>query len=443
MRSFSRLSFSAGAAWVALAALGQADAQPQAPARVEAPRDLSLSIALGEAIRDERWEEAQALIETLSAAERAAPEVRFIEAFIARRMGRPQRAIALYQGLLDEDDSLARVRAELAQTFLEIGDDRAAEYNFRLALATTADPVGQRLIQGALDEIAARRRWRYTVSFAVGPDSNVNAATDAEQIEIFGLPFELSDEARRTEGVSATLAVGAERAFPGPGQFDWIVGGGVRVSDNEQAAFDDAQANARAGLQWFEGGWRMETALTYDRRWFGGAWFSEATGVDVRARYGTGRVVQELGAQAQFYDYDLSDERDGFVYGADWSRTSFLSSRRFWRAALAVRRADAESASEAFWGARVSAGAYQALPYGWAVYAEPAVETRIFDEASLLTPEPREDVELSLSARVLKRDLRVFGYSPYVGVLLARNESNNDVEDYDRARVEFGISRTF
>ena len=68
---------------------------------------------------------------------------------------------------------------------------------------------------------------------AVSPDSNVNMATDAREAMIFGLPFELSDEARRVSGTTATATLHADRTVPIAGRWRLAVGGAARFADPE------------------------------------------------------------------------------------------------------------------------------------------------------------------------------------------------------------------
>lgn len=440
-------SIARGACVAALAALISSGLWfPSGAASASASSDDEIterSVALGTFLRNRQWGEAQALIEALPADQRAASDVMFIEAFIARQRGRPRHAIELYQRLLDRDASLGRVRLELAQTFVEIGDDRAAEQNYRLAL-TTDLPVEVRVaVNDALTQLERRDRWRFSVNLAVAPDTNVNAATDAEQAQLFGLPFELSDEARRTSGLNVTAAAGAERAFASNGPFSGIVGLSLRGTDNEQAAFDDAAASGRLGVQYVSMGARSELALIGDRRWFGGDWLSSSAGLEFRQRLSNGRTVHDVSVSASRLDYDESADRDADVYSLDWDRSRYVSPTFFWRAGAALRLVDAQSDTETFTATRVSAGGYHALPAGFGIWAEAAVERRDFDEAAPLFGVAREDTELSLSLRGIKRDLRVFGYNPYLGALVAQNDSNIELEDYSRTRVEFGLTRTF
>ena len=294
-------------------------------ARAADPALAQRSVDLGVFIRDRRWDDAQALIEALPAEQRAAPDVMFIEAFVSRQRGRPRHAIELYQRLLDDDASLGRVRLELAQTFVEIGDDRAAEQNFRLALATDVRAEIRTNIEAQLTELERRQSWRFSVNLAVAPDSNVNTATEAEQLDLFGLPFELSDEARRTSGVNATLALGAERAFGHSGPLSVLVGVGVRGTDNEGSRFDDAAISGRLGGQFVSMGLRTAVSLVGERRWFGDDWLSTSAGVELSQRFSDGRTVHDIDLQAMRLDYDDRDDRDAWVYGLDWERTQYVS----------------------------------------------------------------------------------------------------------------------
>jgi len=101
------------------------------------------------------------------------------------------------------------VRLELAQTFYEARDLPASEYNFRLALAGQLPEADRLLAHQYLSRIARERPWRVDASLSVAPDSNVNGATDARNVQIFGLPFTLSDEARRQAGVAVSGVAGA------------------------------------------------------------------------------------------------------------------------------------------------------------------------------------------------------------------------------------------
>lgn len=401
------------------------------------------AVAIGEAIAAERWAQATALARALSPDLRATPEVRFLEAFLARQRGKPYEAIEIYQGMLDDDAGLVRVRLELADTFREIGDDRAAEYNFRLALSSDPPPEARARIEAMLREISERRRWRYGVSLAISPDSNVNTATDAREATIFGLPFELSDEARRVSGTTVTGAVQAERTMPIKGGWRLAVGAAGRFADNEQSRFDDGSLSLRIGPQVFIGRDRWEARAVYDRRWFGGDWLSHTAGAEVGVQRPSSHALAEASLSAVRLEYDATSVRDAWIYSLGYKRTRFLDANRFWTLSAGASRGQAASESESFWIGQASVGLYRALPAGFAVYVEPSVETRRYDGVDPLFGARRRDTELALGARLLKRDWRIRGFSPYVAVERSHNESTIALETYDRTKVDFGLTRTF
>lgn len=425
---------------LSVAGLAQAAVPTVAETRVS-PEQTGTEVGALMARRD--WRGALARVQALPPELRDAPDVQFIEAFLDRRLGRHDAAIELYQRLLDGDASLLRVRLELADTFLESGDDRSAEHSYRLALASDGAGEARSRIEQRLKSISERRRWRYSLDVAIAPDSNVNTATDARETQIFGLPFELSDEARRTSGVSFTLGGSAERSVPLKGATRLAFGGYGRFVDNEQKVFDDASVGARIGPQFWLGQTKIEAQGLAERRWYGGAALSTTTGALATLQWGWGQVQRRAVLSAQHIDYEVGSARDGWMYGAAWDRTSFLSATRFWRLSLAANRAQAGAESESFWLGRASVGLYQTLPAGLAVWLEPSIDRREYDAPGALSPVARRDTEVGLAARVVKRDWRYRGFSPYIGFEKSRNASNLDIEDYTRLKVEFGATRTF
>jgi len=114
------------------------DAAPDATATptaavVEAGGDateLATALPWTEAIRSEKWKEAEDAIGKLAAAEQQKPEVRYARARVAMALGKPAEAVKLLDKLEDElplmRDLVAKSRAKAA---LEVGPyDRAAEW---------------------------------------------------------------------------------------------------------------------------------------------------------------------------------------------------------------------------------------------------------------------------------------------------------------------------
>ena len=142
--------------------------------------------------------------------------------------------------MLARNPDLPRVRLDLALAYYQAGEDGNADDHFRLALGTKDLPAIVRARAMAfLDRIRRRKSWSITGSLAVLPDSNINAATSARQVELFGLPASLSEDARQTSGVgaSANISGGYERRISPDLRFR--VGGGLRTRTYREDQFNE------------------------------------------------------------------------------------------------------------------------------------------------------------------------------------------------------------
>ena len=101
-------------------------------------------------------------------------------------------AIAAFRSILIHEPELVRVRLELGLAFfLKDQDDLARDHFERVLVGKPPAPVIGK-IRRFLNVMRARRRWRGNFGFSLAPDTNINAASDAQFIYIRGLPFRRS-----------------------------------------------------------------------------------------------------------------------------------------------------------------------------------------------------------------------------------------------------------
>ena len=137
----------------------------------------------------------------------------FLYGSIAMARGEWEAAIARFRAMLARNPELPRVRLDLALAYFQADQDTSAAYHFRQALGDEDLPPAARARAIALlDAIRRRKSWSVTGGISLAPDSNINAATSARLIELFGLPAQLSEDARQTSGVgvSADISGGYE-----------------------------------------------------------------------------------------------------------------------------------------------------------------------------------------------------------------------------------------
>jgi hypothetical protein len=425
------------------AATGLLCAKPAIATPDAVPAVGQVSDALNQRIAAQDWAGVWAAIAALPPGERATQSIRFVEAYALRRTGAPRKALGLYQAMLADDSSLQRVRLELAQTFREVGDTRAAEHNFRLALASGLPEIAQKNVRAILAELAEVDRWRIGLSGSIAPDSNINTATSATTSDIFGLPFTLSDEARRVSGVSVNLGLTASRRFKLGADNGLLVSAYSQTTQNRGESFDQTAAGFRVGPQWRRGSFRFEAQAVGERQWFATKPYMQGLGVELAASNESPAGWARIGLSARRQEFDQATQRDGWAYGVDWRRAIYLSANRFIQLGVTGQRVEASSPVEAYWSSGLSVGLYQSLPAGFGLYVEPRAGWRRHDARNPLFGAQREDISIGASARMIKRDWQVFGFNPYVGLQVDRNDSSIGLEDYDRVRGDCGFTRAF
>ena len=160
-----------------------------------------------------------------------------------------QTAIARFRAMLIRDPTLRRVRARSGARLLSgpkrtvaphtISTRHSATRICRLSSAPGA--------LAFLDAIRRRKTWSVSAAVALAPDSNINAATSSRQVNLFGLPAQLSEDARQTSGVglNANISGGYEARISPDLRFR--TGASLYTRTYEQSKFNDRTLTLRAG----------------------------------------------------------------------------------------------------------------------------------------------------------------------------------------------------
>ena len=137
-------------------------------------------------------------------------QARFLKGMIALAGNDHREAIRAFRAILIDQPGAARVRLELARAFFLAKDYRNSFTHFQFALASNPPEVVKSHIRQYLGAIREAKSLSYTASFAVAPDTNLNAGSSAREVSLFGLPFDLSEDARRRSGVGVAIEAGAQ-----------------------------------------------------------------------------------------------------------------------------------------------------------------------------------------------------------------------------------------
>lgn len=422
---------------------------PAAAQEVQAVEVRNLTAAdvlalAGRMVEAGRHDDALVLLSRLEADGAGGAERDFLDGMVALARKDLPRAEAMFRKILRGDPSLVRVRLELARTLFLAKKDEEADYHFRLAIAERPGDAVVSSITRYREAIRARRAWRFNVNLGIAPDSNFNSATNTDRVEILGLPFELSPDAKARSGtgviVGADASVRLWRNADVPAYFA-AYGRMVRYPDHD---FDDIYLGGEAGPEFRLSGGRLRVSATGLQRWYGGKPLVTSIG----GRLNFEKVVGgKLGLEASLAirrnAYPGRDDVDGWDVEASLAANRALGRSALGFAFASVNRTMAHDPGQSSWQGRIGLGVLKEI--GWGLRPQVSVEVarQVNDAPLVLFGGARRDWRFQASASLYKRDWNVAGFAPSVKVSWIRNNSSLPIYDQKRLRAEFGITKAF
>ena len=395
-------------------------------------------------IQEKKYPEALSVLAQLDQAFPADSQIEFLVGMVAMAQGDYRAAQAKFRRILVREPKATRVRLELARTYYLEGDDANAKFHFRLALSGDLPPTVVRNIETYLQAIRRRRLWDFGMSFGVAPDTNINTAPTLRDITIFGLPFELNEDAQAQSGIG--FYVGANGEYRQPVN-DWLQGRiGARFTRNEYEGgdFDDMTLSSFAGPRILIGEWDVSVLATGYRRWYGNEPYSDAGGGRLEAeRQFTPRLNLQGSFQGLYVNYHDNESQDGKLWSLSFSGTYGLTPNSFARALVFGSLEDTKLATTSNQSVGAGIGYYRELPFGFSIYAQPQAIYTWYDAATAAFGVKREEWLAQVRLNLLNRKLDLGGFTPTIGYVYQWQRSNIDLYNFNRNRVEIGFTRQF
>lgn len=392
-------------------------------------------------------DDAAFLLEGVTPGEGNLDDLDFLHGSIALLRGDWQTAIERFRAMLARDPTLLRVRLDLALAYFQAGEDGSAAYHFRQALAADELPTTVRDNALAfLDRIRRRKSWSVTGSISVAPDTNINAATSAREIDLFGLPATLSEDARQTSGVglSAGIGGGYEMRLSPDLRFRTSAHLHTRTYGSGKSAFNEQTLSLRVGPRFLFERFDLRPELTARGRQLGGDTYSRAGGLELSGGWliaPTWRLSGSVGAEQNSYETFLGE---GTLYTAQVSLSHALGQTTLLQGIAGWRREALDSDAYSWREFIVGFSVARELPQGFVVTAGPSYRWREYDAPILVYgPDARRDETLAGWITVSNRRVNLFGFMPEITVRHEVRKSNLDLYDYERSVAELGVVRTF
>ena len=390
-------------------------------------------------------EDAEFLLKGIRPGEGNVDDLDFLYGSIAMAREDWQTAIARFRAMLIRDPTLPRVRLDLALAYFRTEEDSSAAYHFRQVLGDEdLPPVVRARTLAFLDTIRRRKTWSVSAAAALAPDSNINAATSSREVNLFGLPAQLSEDARQTSGVGLNARIsGGYEARISP---DLRFRTGARLSTRtyEQSKFNDRTLTLRAGPRFLFENFDLRPELTARARRLGGEIYSRAAGVELSGNWQVApawRLSAAVGGERVSYETFLGE---GNMYSTQVGLAHALGRATLLRANGVFRREDVDSDSYSWREFIVGTSATRELPKGFVATVGSTYRLRRYDSPiAAFGPEARQDRTLAGRVKVSNRHIELFGFMPELTVKHERRSSNISLYDYKRNVVEVGVVRTF
>ena len=427
------------------------------PHRSSDPRVLTARVL----IQRNRFAEALGILKPLALEDRPdQTDVRFLLGLAASRgsqdkgLGDDERvlllnlAIASFRSILIKQPDLVRVRLELGLAFYLKEDDALAQEHFERALVGRPPPALVANVTRFLSIMRARRRWTGYFGFSLAPDTNINAASDAQFIYINGLPFRRDARGMASSDIGVVGWGGAEYQYPLAAR--WRLRSGFNVNHREYKGgqFDQTFLGGYVGPRWlFSRDTELSLLASTSQRWWGGSPFNYDFGARLEVEH---RLFAGLRLSGRAAWQDRKNQQQKFMEGPlmvfSLGASYVLFPTVQVNGMVGFQQQDAQARrwdSQGYWG---RLGTNVALPWGFTVGL--SAEFRWTDFESGWYPfvpdnSARHDQTRILGVTLLNRALTVYGFSPQIAYSNQVRESNAQIFDYKRDLVELRWVRQF
>ena len=391
-----------------------------------------------------RTAEARALLLELAASGAARHDVNFLLGLLAIDAREYGQAIQRFRSILVDEPGAVRVRLELGRAFYLKHDYENAFRQFQFARAGKPAPGVVASIDRFIAAIRREKRWSYSLSLAIAPDSNINNGSSTSEVELFGLPFELGEETRSKSGVGVAMEGAVEFAPRIADNVRLRLGAAVQRRDYAGSRYDDMTIALHAGPRIVAGRWDLSAEASAFQRRLGGERLSEGTGVALGAtRHLDARTAIAAGLSAYLTRYPDYPLQDGPSLSASLGAFRALTPASSASVRIGVGIKSARADEFAYRWQSVGLGYQRELAGGFSVQAEPSLALSRYEADDAFFGKRRKDRLIELRLAVLNRRIDLSGFTPRVGFTWSRRRSSIDLYDSNQRRFEFGVTRAF
>jgi hypothetical protein len=385
----------------------------------------------------------------------------FLLGVAAKQAGQLSRSEGYFRSALQREPNAGRIRLELAEVLYRQGklDDSRAE----LVAVRAMNPPEQvrQNIDGFIAQVdqaranpnagtrGPQKNWSAYITAGFTSDSNVNAGPDSDTVFLYGLPFTLSSGAQETQDTAFFVRTGINHQTQLDNGIVWRSSANLSFSTYAEAsAYDTTSISASTGPSFqFSDQIQLSVPITYNVQRYNeqGSWYSQSWGIAPRLQY----AAQD---NLQFY-LDTSLSRKRFNDNGDRDLTAFTFNPSFnfqlsenGNIAVGLQYGRENSGLDIY--SNIVRGAYIGYQHN---FREQGLRASItasytstqFEGIQAAYTEAREDVSRKLSASLTYTIPEMDGLSVLGSVSYQDNESNLDINNYERTLFSLSLTQRF
>ncbi len=204
--------------------------------------------------------EALRLLERVYDPATAGPQELFLLGVAAKQGGRLKKAEGYFQKARDLAPNAGRIRLELAEVLYLNGNYDASRSELLAVQSLNPPPTVAKNVGNFLTQVDAAKvdpsiapkapkNWSGYVSFGVMSDSNINSGPTTNTVQIFGLPFTLSQDAKATKDDAVFLRTGINHSLKLSDTLSWQSSFGLSFQDHLVTnGYDTSSLNLSTGF---------------------------------------------------------------------------------------------------------------------------------------------------------------------------------------------------
>jgi outer membrane protein len=353
-------------------------------------------------------------------------------------------AIARFRRILVSEPKNVRVRLEMGRAFFQEGRYADAERQFLYARAGKLPLAVLANVDRFLNAIRQLKTFSYSVSFAIAPDTNLNAGPATDTVSLYGLPFQLSPNAKANSGVGLSVDANVEWAPAIAKRAKWRVGGLLHRAQYRQTQFDDMTALFFTGPHLSLRRWDLNLLGNFSRRWYGDKGYATSYGPSADATYFVNpHLGVSLSGNLHRVDYDLNGLQNGLGSSATVGFFYTPTPASIVSGTAALGQQDAKIPAFAFNSRQFGLSYTREFVGGVTAGLSPSFTMIDYDAALAAFPLARRDRQDAIQVTLLDRKIDLHGLTPRLAYTYIRNNSNLELFTFRRSRFEIGFTSSF